>query len=164
MEVTLRAAYIALQTGPFVALLFALPYTIYAYARTKCVDVWKCTYFYTFCLYFLCAYFVTWLPLPTPESLAKLKPVSEFIQLVPFQSFLDIERRTLFRDLAIILFNVALTMPLGYFFRELFHASLKKAVLAGFLVSMLYEVTQLTGLVTRFGFTSARLQIPRSFI
>ena len=146
MEVTLRAAYIALQVGPFVALLFALPYTVYGYVRTKSVDVRNCTYFYTFCLYFLCAYFVTWLPLPTPETLAKLKPVSEFIQLVPFQSFLDIERRTLFRDLAIILFNVALTMPLGYFFRELYHFSLKKAVLAGFLISLLYEVTQLTGL------------------
>ena len=146
MEVTLRAAYIALQISPFVALLFALPYTVYGYVRTKSVDVWKCTYFYTFCLYFLCAYFVTWLPLPNAETLAKLKPVSEFIQLVPFQSFLDIERRTLFRDLAIILFNVALTMPLGYFFKELFHVSLKKAVLAGFLISLLYEVTQLTGL------------------
>lgn len=146
MEVTLRAAYIALQIGPFVALLFALPYTVYGYVRTKSVDVWKCTYFYTFCLYFLCAYFVTWLPLPNSETLEKLKPVSEFIQLVPFQSFLDIERRTLFRDLAIILFNVALTMPLGYFFKELFHVSLMKAVLAGFLVSLLYEVTQLTGL------------------
>ena len=146
MEVTLRAAYIALQIGPFLALLFALPYTVYSYIRTNSVDVWKCTYFYTFCLYFLCAYFVTWLPLPNPETLANLEPVSEFIQLVPFQSFLDIERRTLFRDLAIILFNVALTIPLGYFFKELFHISLKKAVLAGFLVSLLYEVTQLTGL------------------
>ena len=146
MEVTLQAAYIALQIGPFVALFFALPYTIYGYVRNKTVDVWKCTYLYTFCLYFLCAYFVTWLPLPTAETFAKLKPMSEFIQLVPFQSFLDIERKTLFRDLAIILFNVALTMPLGYFLKELFHVSLKKAVLAGFLVSLLYEVTQLTGL------------------
>lgn len=146
MEVTLRAAFIALQIGPFIALAFALPYTVYGYVRTKSVDVWKCTYFYTFCLYFLCAYFVTWLPLPTAETFAKLKPVSEFIQLVPFQSFLDIRLKTIFRDLAIILFNVALTMPLGYFFRELFHTSLKKAVLAGFLVSLLYELTQLTGL------------------
>jgi hypothetical protein len=145
MEVTLRAAYIALQIGPFIALLFALPYTVYGYVRNRIVDVWKCTYLYTFCLYFLCAYFVTWLPLPTEETLAKLKPMSEFIQLVPFQSFLDIERQTLFRDLAIILFNVALTMPLGYFLKELFHVSLKKAVLAGFLLSLLYEVTQLTG-------------------
>lgn len=146
MEVTLRAAYIALQIGPFIALLFAMPYTVYGYVRRKSVDVWKCTYFYAFSLYFLCAYFVTWLPLPSAETLAKLKPVSEFIQLIPFQSFFDIERQTLFRDLAIILFNVALTMPLGYFFKELFHISLKKAVLAGFLVSLLYEVTQLTGL------------------
>ena len=142
----MQAAYIALQVGPFVALIFALPYTIYGYVRNKTVNVWKCTYLYTFCLYFICAYFVTWLPLPTAETLARLKPMSEFIQLVPFQSFLDIERETLLRDLAIILFNVALTMPLGYFLKEFFHASMKKAVLCGFLVSLLYEVTQLTGL------------------
>lgn len=146
MEVTLRAAYIALQIGPFVALIFALPYTIYGYVRSNTVNVWKCTYLYTFCLYFVCAYFVTWLPLPTAETFAQLKPVSEFIQLVPFQSFLDIEMETLLRDLAIILFNVALTMPLGYYLRQFFHVSLKKAILAGFLVSLLYEVTQLTGL------------------
>lgn len=146
MEVTLKAAYIALQIGPFIALIFALPYTVYGYVRTRMVDVWKCTYLYTFCLYFLCAYFVTWLPLPTEETLAKLKPMSEFIQLVPFQSFMDIERKTLLRDLAIIAFNVVMTMPLGYFLREFFHVSLKKAVLFGFLTSLLYEVTQLTGL------------------
>lgn len=146
MEVTLRAAYIALQIGPFIALIFALPYTVYGYIRTQKVDVWRCTYLYIFCLYFLCAYFVTWLPLPTAETFAKLKPMSEFIQLVPFQSFLDIERKTLLRDLAIILFNVAMTMPLGYFLREFFQISLKKTILLGFLTSLLYEVTQLTGL------------------
>ena len=146
MEVTLRAAYIALQIGPFIALLFVLPYTIYGYVRTKIVDVWKCTYLYIFCLYFLCAYFVTWLPLPTAETFATSKPMSEFIQLVPFQSFLDIERKTLLRDLAIILFNVAMTMPLGYILREYFRVPLKKTILLGFLTSLLYEVTQLTGL------------------
>ena len=146
MEVTLRAAYIALQIGPFIALLFVLPYTVYGYIRRKVVDVWKCTYLYIFCLYFLCAYFVTWLPLPTAETFATLKPMSELIQLMPFQSFLDIKRETLFRDLAIILFNMAMTMPLGYFLREYFRVSLKKTLLLGFLTSLLYELTQLTGL------------------
>ena len=137
MEVTLRAAYIALQIGPFIALVFVLPYTVYGYVRTKSVDVWKCTYLYIFCLYYLCAYFVTWLPLPTAQTLASLKPMSEFIQLIPFKSFLDIERETLLRDLAIILFNVAMTMPLGYFLRGYFHVSLKKTVLFGFLTYFL---------------------------
>lgn len=146
MESTLKAAYIALQIGPFLALLFALPYTVFGYVRTKSVDVWKCTYIYTFCLYFLCAFFVTLLPLPTPETMAKLQPISKHLQLIPFQSFFDIERKSLFRDVAIILFNVALTMPLGYFSREMFQVSWKKAVLIGFLTSLFYEVTQLTGL------------------
>ena len=146
MEVTLRAVYIALQIGPFIALIFALPYTIYGYVRNKIVDVWKCTYLYIFCLYFLCAYFVTWLPLPTPETFAALAPIPEFIQLIPFKGFLDIERETLLRDVAIIVFNLIMTVPLGYFLREHFHVSLKKTILFGFLTSLLYEVTQLTGL------------------
>ena len=35
MEVTLRAAYIALQIDPFIALIFVLLYTVYGYVRTK---------------------------------------------------------------------------------------------------------------------------------
>ena len=146
MEVTLRAAYIALQIGPFIALAFVLPYTVYGYIRTKSVDVRKCTYLYVFSLYFLCAYFVTWLPLPAADTFATERPVSELIQLMPFQSFLDIERETLLRDLAIIVFNVVMTMPLGYFLRQFFHMSLKRCILLGFLTSLLYEITQLTGL------------------
>lgn len=44
MEVTLRVAYIALQIGPFVALTFALPYTIYGYVRSNTINVLKCTF------------------------------------------------------------------------------------------------------------------------
>ncbi|MBQ6720348.1 MAG: VanZ family protein [Oscillospiraceae bacterium] len=146
MKTTMKAVFLALQITPLLALAVVTPYTVRTYRKTKCVDVWRCTYIYTFALYFICAYFITLLPLPTSETLAKLRPVQEMIQLEPFQSFRDIRLNTLFRDVAIIIFNVFLTMPLGYFLRQVFHLGLIRTTLAGFLTSLLYEVTQLTGL------------------
>lgn len=146
MEPTLIAIYMALQIGPFVAMAIALPYTIYGYIKTKTVDVRKCTYFYMFVLYFLCAYFMTLLPLPSRESLEKMRPIHELIQLIPFKGFYDIKLESIVHDIAIILFNVTLTIPLGFALRDFFQCSLKKTLWIGFFVSLFYEVTQLTGL------------------
>lgn len=146
MSLNLAAIYLALQTVPFIALAFALPYTLYGYLRSKSVNVWRCTYFYSFVLYFLCAYFMTILPLPTRESLNDMRPISELIQLIPFANFASIERETLVRDIAVLLFNVVLTIPLGFYLRSLFGFNLKKTALAGLGVALFYEISQLTGL------------------
>ncbi|MBR5231476.1 MAG: VanZ family protein [Clostridia bacterium] len=89
---------------------------------------------------------MTMLPLPSRESFAAMRPVSELIQLIPFQNFLDIKAQSLARDIAILVFNVFLTVPLGFFLRYLFGFNLKKTVWYGFLTALLYEITQLTGL------------------
>ena len=120
MSLNLMAIYLALQTVPFISLLFALPYTLYGYLRSKSVNVWRCTYFYSFVLYFLCAYFMTILPLPSRESLNDMRPISELIQLIPFANFASIKQETLVRDIAVIVFNVVLTIPLGFYLRALF--------------------------------------------
>lgn len=146
MEATLKAIYIALQTAPLIALAITLPHTVFSYARAKSLNVRRSTYIYIFVLYFLCAYFMTMLPLPSRESFAEMRPVSELIQLVPFQNFLDIRAESFMRDFAILFFNVILTVPLGFFLRFLFGFKFGKTVLMGFLTSLLYEVTQLTGL------------------
>ena len=146
MLLNLMAIYLALQTVPFLALVPALPYTLYGYLRTKSVNVWRCTYFYSFVLYFLCAYFMTILPLPARESLNDMRPISELIQLIPFANFASIKQETLLRDIAVLVFNVVLTMPLGFYLRALFHFNMKKTVLAGLCVALFYEISQLTGL------------------
>ena len=146
MLLNLMAIYLALQTVPFLALLPALPYTLYGYWRSKSVNVWRCTYFYSFVLYFLCAYFMTILPLPARDSLQDMRPISELIQLIPFANFASIRQETLLRDIAVLVFNVVLTMPLGFYLRTLFDFNLKRTVVAGLCVALFYEVSQLTGL------------------
>lgn len=146
MQTTFRAVYIALQIAPLIAMMMILPYTLFYYVRTKRINVRYSTYIYIFALYFLCAYFMTMFPLPDPEDFAHMRPISELIQLVPFQSFMDIRAESIVRDLAIIIFNVILTVPLGFFARFLFGFDFKKTLLAGFLTSLFYEVTQLTGI------------------
>lgn len=75
-----------------------------------------------------------------------MRPVHEMIQLIPFKNFFDIKLESFAFDVAILAFNVLLTIPLGFFLRFLFKLSFGKVLLAGFLISLLYEVTQLTGL------------------
>lgn len=146
MESTLIAIYIALQIAPFVAVALALPYVVYEYIKTKSVNIWRSTYVYTFVLYSLCAYFMTMLPLPEPGSYSLTRPLNEMIQLIPFKNFFDIKAETWLRDVAIIAFNVVLTMPLGYLLRVLFNFDKKKILLIGFGAAMLFELTQLSGL------------------
>lgn len=146
METTLKAVYITLQIAPLIALTLVMPYTVHCYLRDKSINVRRSTYIYIFVLYFICAYFMTMLPFPTKESLEALPPVSEYIQLIPFKNFFDIKAATVVRDVAILVFNVFLTVPLGFFSRFLFNFNFKKTVLAGFLTATLYEVTQITGI------------------
>lgn len=146
MSLNLLAIYLALQTVPFISLLIALPYTVYGYLRSKSVNVWRCTYFYSFVLYFLCAYLMTILPLPSRESLNDMRPISELIQLIPFANFASIKQETLARDIAVIVFNVVLTIPLGFYLRALYDFNLKKTAVAGLCVALFYEISQLTGL------------------
>ena len=49
MSLNLAAIYLALQTVPFISLLFALPYTLYGYLRSRSVNVWRCTNFLALC-------------------------------------------------------------------------------------------------------------------
>ena len=136
----------ALQIAPVIAMLMLLPYTIFNYVRLKRINVRISTYIYIFILYFLCAYFMTMLPLPSAEDFADMRPVRELIQLIPFKNFLDIRSETLFRDVAILVFNVFITVPLGFFLRFLFGVDFKKTLLIGFLTALFYEVTQITGI------------------
>lgn len=146
METTLKAIYIALQIAPLIALGLIVPYVMISYTKSRDLNVRWFTYFYILTLYFLCAYFMTMLPLPSRESFANMRPVSELIQLVPFQNFFDIKAESWLHDIAILVFNIFLTVPLGFFLRYLFGFDFRKTLLAGFLTSLLYEITQLTGI------------------
>lgn len=146
MEATLKAVYMALQTAPLIAMLLILPHTVIGYVRQKSVNVRRSTYLYVFVLYFLCAYFMTMLSLPSADFFKEPVPLWEHLQLIPFHCFFETNLLRSPVALAIVVFNALLTAPLGFFLRFLFGFKLKKTLLVGFLTSLLYEVTQITGL------------------
>ncbi|MEA4854040.1 MAG: VanZ family protein [Christensenella sp.] len=156
MSTLFYAATIALQTAPYIGLVTIIPYVMMQYKRSKYISVKRCTYIYIFVFYCMAAYFLTMLPFPSIESVASMK--SGYVQLMPFAGIVDFiensgisQPDTMFSAftggiLWGMLFNIALLIPLGFFLRFLFSTSLKKTILIGFLVSLFFELTQLSGL------------------
>ncbi|NKQ58528.1 VanZ family protein [Amycolatopsis sp. K13G38] len=99
--------------------------------------------------YFCLALAVVLLPLPGPNT----RPLSQGIQLVPFQWIDDVRRELggaspvhafttpAFEQMAL---NVLLFVPLGMFARLLWKRGFAGTVLLGFACSLLIEMTQLT--------------------
>ena len=146
MILTIKAIYMTLQIAPLLALAIILPHTIFKYAKLKSVNVRRETYTYTFVLYLICAYFMTMLPLPSEGYFDVIPPLSEQVQLVPFNCFFETNLLKSPVASAVIILNLFLTVPLGFFMRFLFDFKFGKTVLSGFLFSLLCEITQITGL------------------
>nr|WP_042195891.1 VanZ family protein [Kibdelosporangium sp. MJ126-NF4]CEL22289.1 Glycopeptide antibiotics resistance protein [Kibdelosporangium sp. MJ126-NF4]CTQ93071.1 Glycopeptide antibiotics resistance protein [Kibdelosporangium sp. MJ126-NF4] len=91
-------------------------------------------------LYAVLALAVVFLPLPGPHT----PRLRQTIQLVPFQWVLDTVGGDIMAVKQVFL-NVLLFVPLGFFARMLWRRSARQAVLIGFAVSLLIEVTQLSG-------------------
>ena len=148
---------------PALAFFMTLPYVIYQYRKYHSIPFWKSFMFYAFLFYVLCAFFMVILPLPEARYAAETGAVSLASQLVPFRfvgQFADaagVVGLSLLRpgtwiaflrqpDVYCTLFNVLLTLPLGMFVRYIFRATWWQALLAGFGMSLFYEVSQITGL------------------
>ncbi len=146
MILTIKAIYITLQVAPILALLITLPHTVISYSRQKKINVRWETYIYSFVLYLICAYFMTMLPLPSEGYFDVIPPFWEQVQLVPLKCFFETNLLRSPVALAVIIFNLFLTVPLGVFLRFLFNFKFGKTMLAGFAFSLLCEITQITGL------------------
>lgn len=113
---------------------------------------------FSFILYLPCAYYLVVLPLPDPAAAAEAP--GPFLQLVPFHFVSEFLHGTSLNlsDLSTLLpalkepvvvqplFNLFLTLPFGVYLAYYFKANWKKVLLFGFLLSLFFEVTQLTGL------------------
>ena len=146
MILTIKAIYITLQVAPILALLIILPHTIINYSRQKKINVRWETYIYIFVLYLICAYFMTMLPLPSEGYFDVIPPLSEQVQLIPFNCFFETNLLRSPVAAAVIILNLFLTVPLGVFMRFLFGFKFGKTMLSGFVFSLLCEITQITGL------------------
>lgn len=144
----------------FIATSFVvtLPIVIFQYRKNGYYDIKEAVITYLFVFYMQTTYLLAVLPLPDREVLmAHPVPLKEFIQLIPFSYIGDIKeyfQDHVFSLMGLLkappfyqaLFNVVMLIPLGVFLRNRFQLSFKKVLLLGFLVSLFFEVTQLTGL------------------
>ena len=149
---------------PIVAAAFTLPFAVYQYRRYGGIPVIRVLIVYSFILYCMCAFLLTVLPLPSRQAVAAMGPKP--VTWIPFEAMIrkmhaiglylsrpdTLKNAALWRsflrsfELFQVLANVVMLVPFGFYLRSYFCLSLRRTVLAGFLVSLFFELTQLTGL------------------
>ena len=152
---SIRVAFIAF---PFIAFLFTIPFILYNYHKYGSIHFLRVFIIYTFILYLITIYFLVILPLPTfSEALENTGP---YINYIPFKFVFDFTHETPFvwndpstyiktitdSSFYVVLFNIFMFVPLGMYLRYYFKCNFKKTVLYSFLLSLFFELTQLTGL------------------
>ena len=149
---------VAFLTFPFLAMLITIPYIISQYRKYGSIHSLRTVIVYSFVLYLLTAYFMIILPLPSIESVKNLTRAS--MQLIPFKFITDIIKTTpfVFNDVStylkslayssvyVVLYNIILTIPFGMYLRYYFKKDLKTTIFYSFLLSLFFELTQLSGL------------------
>lgn len=142
----------AMMFFPFIALLISVPFILREYHNYGSISFMRFLIIYSFAFYLLCAYFLIILPLPRISDVASLDIPRT--QLIPFKFIYDLVFDTSFNikklmnlsSFYVPLFNILLTIPFGMYLRYFFKYDFKKTILASFLLSMFFELTQLSGL------------------
>ena len=143
---------------PVVAFLFLLPFILIEYHKYGSISFFKSVIIYVFIYYLICAYFLVILPLPKIRDVAKM--TGPYMQLQPFKFVSDFINKSSFvltdihtyklalseNYFYVPIFNIFLTIPFGMFLRYFFKLDFKKTILGTFLLSLFFELTQLSGL------------------
>ncbi|MFI1156978.1 VanZ family protein [Streptomyces sioyaensis] len=143
---------------PALALLMFVPTAIVLYRRHGVMARWRMLSLYSGVFYALTAFCMTIVPLPKPSvDVCTKYPSFADPQLTPGVAFSDLWKEAHHRitlDALILhnsafwqtVFNLILLLPLGVFVRIHFRRGLAAATAAGFAGSLLFELTQYTGL------------------
>ena len=151
--------FLALVTFMFIAFVLSIPYMIYQYFKYGSIEIIKTLIFFSFIFYLISAYYLVILPLPNQATFEKIK--GPYVQLELFNFVKDFFEYTVLKvnDIKTYLpalkqnvvlqplFNIFLTVPLGIYIR--FYKKDKRLfniVIISFLMSLFYELTQLSGL------------------
>ena len=148
----------AVSYFPLIALVTSVPFMLLEYHRFGALSFFKGTVVYSFVLYMTCAYCLVILPLPDVETVAGY--TSPWCNFIPFRAVYDFFRDSPFRltqpatwlqslrhkSFYTVAFNLALTLPFGMYVRYYLRAGWKKTLLLTFLLSLFFELTQVTGL------------------
>lgn len=143
---------------PFVAFILTIPFLIHQYRKFGSIPVLKSTIFYSMILYLICSYFLVILPLPSIEKVKSM--TGPTTQLVPFQFIKDIISTVSFdisnvkdfinifkqSTVYVFLFNLFLILPFGVYLRYMFKKKWYHSLIYSFLLSIFFELTQLSGL------------------
>lgn len=154
----LIAVYLALLICPFVGIILTIPYVIHVYNEKKIINVMKCAEVYLMIVFTLAAYFMTMLPFPSFEAVAKM--TTQWVQLIPFYCFYDFYMNSgiVISDWTTVIpafgsgimlgivFNVLMLLPSGFLLGRLLRPKKRHILLMGLLISLIFELTQLSGL------------------
>ncbi len=143
---------------PFIAFLFTFPYMLYQYRKFGAIPALRTIIVYSCILYLMSAYFLVILPLPPIDEVAHY--TTPTMQLVPFQFIVEWinETHIVWDDIHTyieiinnpviyqVLYNILMTLPFGIYLRYYFKRNLLETIAFTFLLSLFFELTQLTGL------------------
>ena len=150
----------AFRIYPIVALLFTVLYVGWNYHKYGSIRSLRVLIVYSFVMYMLCVVCLIVLPLPSAEEAASLS--GHTMQLEPFRFIEDMRKDV--GDLVSIadpsswgyilnsyaflytIFNVFMMIPFGMYMKYYFQFNFIETVLLSFLLSLLFEISQLTGL------------------
>lgn len=158
MSAYLIPIQVAMMVFPFIAFCLTLPYVIYQYYKYGSIPILRTLIIFSFIYYLINAYFMTILPLPSIEEVSKM--TSPIMELRPFQALKDIIKTTPFiwnqpstylitlsqPIMRVTLFNILLTIPFGIYLRYYFQCRFLKTMLLTFLLSLSFELIQLSAL------------------
>ena len=154
MEVYLESIKTAFLIFPLLAFLITIPYLLMQYHKYGSVPLIRSSIVYTFILYLLTAYFLVILPLPSKEEVLMMPTKAP--QLIPFAflgDFIEAVKESSgvlsFLNSPIVyttLFNIAITIHFGIYLRYYFKKKWYTTIIYTFLLSLYFEITQLTGL------------------
>lgn len=158
MEIYKLPIEVAIIIFPFIAFTLTIPFLIYHYRKYGAIHFLKSIIFYSLILYLITAYFLVILPLPSIAEVSKMtKPI---MQLSPFNFINDIKTAIQLpingiQDILSIInkpeiytvaFNLLLVLPFGIYLRYYFQKKCFKTIIYCFLLSIFFELTQLSGL------------------
>lgn len=143
---------------PAIAIIFTIPYLIYNYKKYGSIMSLRLWIIYSFILYILITYCLIILPLPSAEKAQALR--GHHLQLNPLNFIFDIIKNTkidlnhpksfltIFNNWGFLttIFNIFMTLPFGFYLRYYFQNNLKQVLIKSFLLSLFFELTQLSGL------------------
>ena len=144
----------AVLVFPIIALIITIPYMLYNYHKYGSVIFLKTLIVYSFVLYLLCTYFLVILPLPNYDNLIQTN--TSYVQTEPFRFIQDILQEAnglqginkILQNKSVyqFFFNVLMCIPFGMYLKYYFRCSWIKTTIYSFLLSLFFEITQLTGL------------------